>query len=260
VERGGLHSALREMQRHFSDWRVLAGMAIVAAILGFSGPFGTFEVMAVGPRLAYWAAIVFATYGVGSVIGFIAARAFGLGRLRPLVRAFVNGILMGPPVTASVVAVNFLAFGPGGVAQFDVVLLFAYCTVISLGISTIAEVVVVRPPAADSPAPAPKLPAILDRLPLPQRGKLLALSVADHYVEVKTDRGKTLVLIRLSDAIRETEGVAGVQIHRSHWVALDAVRRVARTSGKVSVELTNGEMLPVSRGYLEAAKSAGLVV
>src|SRR5690606_36963709 len=37
-----LHLALREMHRHFTDARVLGAMAIVALILGFAGPFGTY--------------------------------------------------------------------------------------------------------------------------------------------------------------------------------------------------------------------------
>lgn len=82
--------------------------------------------------------------------------------------------------------------------------------------------------------------------------------VDDHYVEVLTERGKTLVLLRLSDAIRETVGVPGVQIHRSHWVALAAVSRVVRSDGKVFAELPNGLRLPVSRGYADAAKAAGI--
>jgi len=96
-------------------------------------------------------------------------------------------------------------------------------------------------------------------VPLPQRGRLLALTVEDHYVDIVTDRGKALVLMRLADAIREAAPVPGLQIHRSHWVALDAVSRTERSAGKVIVELSNGLRLPVSRGYMAMARDAGLV-
>ena len=82
--------------------------------------------------------------------------------------------------------------------------------------------------------------------------------VEDHYVDIVTDKGKTLVLMRLADAIRETAPIAGLQIHRSHWVARDAVVKVHRSDGKLILELSNGLKLPVSRGYLPAAKEAGL--
>ena len=65
-------------------------------------------------------------------------------------------------------------------------------------------------------------------MPLPQRGGLLALSVEDHYVDIVTDKGKTLVLMRLADAMKETGSVAGLQIHRSHWVARGAVIKAHR--------------------------------
>lgn len=95
-------------------------------------------------------------------------------------------------------------------------------------------------------------------MPLPQRGKLLALSVADHYVDIVTDRGKALVLMRFADAIRETGGVAGLQIHRSHWVAREAVVRSHRAGGKLLLELSNGLRLPVSRSFLPEVREAGL--
>lgn len=75
-----------------------------------------------------------------------------------------------------------------------------------------------------------------------------------------TDKGSGLLLMRLSDAICETAGVDGVQIHRSHWVALAAVQRVVRADGKPFAELASGRRLPISRGYMAAAKAAGLVV
>lgn len=65
--------------------------------------------------------------------------------------------------------------------------------------------------------------------------------------------------MRLLDAIRETAPVAGMQVHRSHWVGLDAVRRSLRQNGKPVLELDNGTLVPVSRTYLAAAKQAGLI-
>ena len=109
------------------------------------------------------------------------------------------------------------------------------------------------------PSPAATAPAILDRLPLPQRGRLIHLAVNDHYVDVATSKGTTLVLLRLSDAIRETAPVPGLQVHRSRWVALDAIRKTARQAGKPVLELENGTTVPISRSYLPAARAAGLV-
>nr|WP_282558860.1 LytTR family DNA-binding domain-containing protein [Devosia litorisediminis] len=91
------------------------------------------------------------------------------------------------------------------------------------------------------------------------RGRLLHLAVADHYVDVTTDKGHELVLMRLSDAIAETAPQPGLQVHRSHWVALNGVKRGLRQSGKPMLELENGTLVPVSRSYLPAARAAGLL-
>ena len=51
------------------------------------------------------------------------------------------------------------------------------------------------------------------RIPVETRGPLIALSVQDHYVEVRTARN-TLLLMRLSDAMQEARAADGLQIHR----------------------------------------------
>lgn len=254
-----LQLALREMQRHFSDWRVLASMALVAGILGVAGPFGTFEQLNVGARLAYWAAIVISTYGLGYAASAVLSKLLGLRLRQAWARMLTLGALTGVPVTLAVLAVNLVAFGGPGIPVPD---LWAQCTLIGMGVIAISEIVDVamRGHAATAPATAEAPPPILDRVPLPSRGALWALVVQDHYVEIVTERGRTLVLMRLGDAIREVGATKGVQIHRSHWVALPAVAKVTKPDGKPTVELPDGRRLGISRGYLAAAREAGLVV
>ena len=131
-----------------------------------------------------------------------------------------------------------------------------YCTLISAAV-TLVSAVLERPTTL---AATPEPPALLERLPRPQRGRLRHLSVADHYVAVRTDKGNSLVLMRLSDAIRETAPIAGLQVHRSHWVALDAVRRSTRQNGRPALELDDGSIVPVSRTYIAAVRAAGFPV
>lgn len=282
-----LQLALREMQRHFSDRRVLAGMAVVAVLLGFTGPFGTFDQLKLGPRIAYWAAIVVSTYGFGRAVATFVSRLFGLKVQRAWARVLVFGALTGVPVTLAVLAVNFAAFGMSGL---DPLSLWLQCTLIGMGVITITEIFdssrrvvpagtlplasASAMPAGETPAGAVAIeatmathppatdvtPPILDRVPLPSRGALWALVVQDHYVEIVTSRGRTLVLMRLGDAIREVGAAPGVQIHRSHWVALGAVATVVKAGGKPAVELPDGRRLGISRGYMDAARAAGLVI
>jgi DNA-binding LytR/AlgR family response regulator len=76
---------------------------------------------------------------------------------------------------------------------------------------------------------------------------------------VTTTAGRALVLLRLSDAIAEAEGVPGLQIHRSHWVTLAAVARVRRDGARVLLVLKDGRELPVSRTFMPQARLAGLL-
>ncbi len=76
-------------------------------------------------------------------------------------------------------------------------------------------------------------------------------------VEV-TGRGSELVLLRLADAIAEAGEGAGVQLHRSHWVAVAAISKVTHDNCKPSVETTGITRLPVNLTYLSVLKKAGL--
>ncbi|MFP5340917.1 MAG: LytTR family DNA-binding domain-containing protein, partial [Gammaproteobacteria bacterium] len=171
--------------------------------------------------------------------------------------AALAGALAGPFIAAMVALINVGVFGPS-VTAIDLVTLALYCSLISAAV-TVASAVLERPAAAIAPVDATTPPPLLERLPRAQRGRLIHIEVSDHYVDVTTDRGKGLILMRLSDAIRETAPAAGLQVHRSHWVALDAVKRGTRVGGKPVLELENGTLVPVSRTYLEAARAAGLL-
>jgi len=56
-----------------------------------------------------------------------------------------------------------------------------------------------------------------------------------------------MFLYNLKDAVDELPSEAGVQIHRSHWVAKGQVREVKKTNGNFECILSNGKRLPISR-------------
>lgn len=92
--------------------------------------------------------------------------------------------------------------------------------------------------------------ALVRRLPPHLRGRVIALEMEDHYVRVHTDQGSTLVLMRLSDAIAETAPGCGRQVHRSWWVADEAMRHFERAGRAGRIHLSNGLKAPVSQRYL----------
>lgn len=245
----GLQSTLRQVRAHFRDRRAWGVLAILSLVVGLVGPFGTFAAMPLLIRIVYWSVTVVGTYAIG-VTGAVSIGNVLGARVPAPVRLLLCGLIPGIVIALFVFALNAVAFGVEGIALLE---LLVYCPLIALAV-TAGFALFER----GSNAGAQGEPAILKRVQLPQRGRLLALTVSDHYVEIVTDKGTSLVLMRLSDAIAETEGVPGLQVHRSHWVALDAVKRVYRKSGKLMLELSNGSEVPVSRSYQEAAREAGL--
>lgn len=112
--------------------------------------------------------------------------------------------------------------------------------------------------------PAQTTPLLLERVTPSERGDLFAIRAEDHYVRVYTDVGEDLTLLRLSDAIKMTHPVAGMQIHRSIWVANAAIKKFRRSGHGGVVQLMNGIELPVSRSYRPSfekhIRSLGLAV
>ncbi|MEO6013321.1 MAG: LytTR family DNA-binding domain-containing protein [Devosia sp.] len=248
-----LQSTLRETQRHLLNPKSLGTMGVIAIVLGLAGPFGTFDLLPMLQRLAYWVAVVFLTYAAGYGLSMFADALWGRGRSF-WQRLAIMSLPAGAGATLIVSTINLITFGTANFSLGGALVLLGQSFAVAIGV--VAIVLLLEPKSA---AVAAGPPAILERVPPAQRGTLLALIVEDHYVDIVTDRGKTLVLMRLADAMRETGPLKGLQIHRSHWVAREVVVKAHRAEGKVLVELSNGLRLPVSRGYLAAAREAGLI-
>jgi hypothetical protein len=254
--------ALRELRQRLGGWRVWAAVGLVGAVAGVAGPFGTGD-MAPLPRLAYWLAVAAGAWVIGVLCGGAVAgglRRAGLGADPAFLAA---ALASGLPIALWVVLLDAATFGWRGVGVGEFLQLVAQCAAIALAVGLGARLAEGEAPAQSAPAPAPPQtegpPRLLARLRPERRGRLLHLRMNDHYVEVVTDRGRELVLMRMSDAIAETAPVEGLRVHRSHWIAREAVRRAARRDGGAVLELVTGETVPVSRGHLPAVRAAGLL-
>ena len=101
-------------------------------------------------------------------------------------------------------------------------------------------------------------PKFLDRLPLKLRGgEIWAVEAEDHYLRLHTSKGQDLILMRLADAVAELDGIEGLQVHRSWWVARDAVADIARGDGRATLTLQDGSQVPVSRTYAKVLREKG---
>ena len=245
---------LRKLRAHLGDYRVQVVVLGVGLLLGISGPFETGEVMRFLPRIAYWVGIVTSTYVIGSIITL---------SLRPRLehralwfRASLIGLALGCGINLFVQAANFLIWPIMVGEQLEGLAMLALSIlVLCLVISTVFELVGLE----DRSGIKDNLPPLLDRLPPGKRGALVALSVEDHYSRVRTTMGEELLLLRLSDAIRETAPVDGLQVHRSHWVASDHVAGARRDGDRTYLILRDGKEVPVSRANIPAAREAGLL-
>lgn len=246
--------ALRETRGIAQAPRAWVGLAVIAALIGLIGPFGTFDQLALPQRLAYWAANVAATFFTAT-FAITLAEAWLARRiaLRPLTLVLAAS-LAAVPVTIIVVTI---AKATGANPQaLDIAVLYVYCAFITLGVALLSILVSTPKPAAVFD---PATPPLLGRLPLAKRGSLIRLSAQDHYTEVVTEAGSELVLMRLADAIAEAAPTEGLRIHRSHWVASSAVTGSHRRNGRVFVSLDDGTEMPVSRSQISAARAAGLI-
>lgn len=105
-----------------------------------------------------------------------------------------------------------------------------------------------------------KTAQLYERLPPKFRSAdIYAITSEDHYVRVYTSLGEEMILMRLSDAVKEAEPLLGIQTHRSWWIAEKGVEAVSRKDGKMQVTLKNGVIAPVSRNGAKAVKSANWI-
>jgi DNA-binding LytR/AlgR family response regulator len=80
----------------------------------------------------------------------------------------------------------------------------------------------------------------------------------DHYVRVHRPGGSTLELMPLQDAISRY-GRGGLQVHRSWWVAADAVVDAERYGRNWRLRLSNGLVVPVARNRVAAVRRRSLI-
>jgi len=279
--------AIREWPRTKWVYVNVISFLVTVALLAYLGPFGTWAFLPVSERLSFWAAAVGANWIVGYIAFSVTSRKFrvrGWSLWAGFVLAAVVAALPGTGMVWLVVTA-YLDYRPSSVP--DVAGLYGQVFVLHLIIGSLvfrlidralrrrgdpgedsarpdggaavvpAVVPVVAPVVAPDAAPES---ALLARLPARSRGALLHLRMQDHYVEVHTVVGSTLLLMRFRDALGKVEGVDGLQVHRSHWVARSAVAGVERRGGgRIFLRLVNGNRVPVSRSFAPSLRSRGWI-
>lgn len=232
-------------------------LSLVAAVfLTFSGAFGTGGAPWL-TRFGYWVVVMVA----GGLLGAGVSRIFesrGWLETRPSLQVAAVALVITALFTTVVWLLTAAWYGfPLQVRNLAGLVLPV--GVISVVMTALNELVDRRPRETHvSTAVEPPPVRFLERLPLKLRGSdLYAVSAEDHYLRLHTSRGSDLILMRLSDAIGELEGIEGAQTHRSWWVAKDAVTKTSRGEGRGTLTLKDGTEAPVSRTYAKALRDEG---
>lgn len=249
--------ASRTVQRLFRhrfamDLLLLAFIGLVMAELG---PYRTLEAPA-ALRTAYWLIAV-----IGSGFAIMAADRL----LQDRVPGFWSRILavslaVTPPVTLFVYVLNAVMLDlprrwwllPQLAWQVLVVMLLMV-TLRALLWRRVVEVrTIVMPPLPEAER------QFRLRLSAKRRSaRIVAIEAEDHYVRVHTDAGSELVGMRFSEAVDELAQAHGYRLHRSWWVAANAIEAVKWTRGGGEARLIGGLVSPISRSHAATLKAAG---
>jgi hypothetical protein len=247
------------------EWRrEVATAAALGLFLGIIGPFGSFLNGDLALRVAYWTAMtVFGVVFYGLGLRWMLHQARRLGQPDWFVVPIAIAVLAGP--MSVIVAFSVIGLWPTVtryVRPFD---WYAQVLVISLPINILLLWAKRFNVAADTGrANAPNVQSgavdvhiLREGLSAKLTQKLICLQMEDHYVRIHSEGGSELVLSSFKDAIDAVRPLGGLKVHRSWWVARDAVVRPIWSGQKVELELTNGIRAPVSRASVAKLRAAG---
>ncbi|WP_175483224.1 LytTR family DNA-binding domain-containing protein [Salinihabitans flavidus] len=260
------------LRRRLAPGRTVIPFFGALALLTLTGPFGTFWDFGFWERLTYWSIML---AGPGVFIHVCTGYLFGLAGQNLLSKsAFVLlGSALGAIPGAAVVIFSNAQFRDHGIDASLFPQFWFYVTMIGTmitGVQYLAPAMIerrlrsemrggdaagVRPDALLSPpANVDDTPGALPRLyhrlrPNVREGRIISLSMQDHYVAVTTETGTELILMRLSDAIDLLDGHPGARTHRSHWAAQAFAQSLSRDGRRHLLHLSDGRSLPVSASY-----------
>lgn len=233
-------------------WVRKAGVFFGAlAILVLVGPFDTYTDLDLWARLVFWS-IILSGVGLFMHAGMMTAMtAAPLRRAPQVVQIALGSAAAAVPGAALVIFVNMVFRDTGGADIFPLV--WAQVTAIGLIIGLV-EYVDWRRAAPSVVEDAPQRTRLHRRLRQGAGAEIVSLTMKDHYVEVTTEQGTEMILLRFSDAVEELDGLPGLQVHRSHWAATVAMRGLNKKGNRLWLDLSDGRSVPVSKTYADAVR------
>jgi len=220
---------------------------LAGLVLSILAPYGT-QQFKTPYRFAYWIGLCLAGGFGASIISL--AEHLRNKKFSRWVCAFYQSITATLAVSLAILLITYRSIGHIPSLQEFTAILF-YIWVISITIAAVGALVAKNTGGDD---PAPKRAALYERLsPKHRSAEIYALAAEDHYVRVITSKGDDLVLMRLSDAIKETAPLKGLSPHRSWWVAEGGAQSVKKSE----IILHTKQAVPISRSGMKSVRAAG---
>lgn len=135
----------------------------------------------------------------------------------------------------------------------------AFLSAITIGFCEAIDHLGYNRQSENEPAPDDNLEGAASSFSNAEPPRILRISAEDHYLKIETAEGVELVRGTIRSKVSSLPESAGLQIHRSHWVAWSHVAHVSRSGRDHFVETRNGEVLPVARGRLPHLRKAGWI-
>jgi hypothetical protein len=249
-------------------------MFVLACVVGFMGPFGTYLNERLVERVNYWWQLLMGAFLLIRPTILLLLRIASSTDLPARSVVFWGVVISSAPLAFIWRSVGQQEFreldGYAGLLPFSLL-----CSLTVMGVSQWAETADLglrRRPVGRSKSSDSVLiedqegdesrtlePALRSRLSDSFTGPILALQSEDHYVRVHGENASELILMRLRDAIAEMDGVEGEQVHRSWWIARDAVATAKPSGRSWAITLKNGQIAPVARDSVERLQAEGLL-
>ncbi|QJU58505.1 LytTR family transcriptional regulator [Sphingomonas sp. AP4-R1] len=251
-------------------WARLLGWALALGLLfGIIGPFGSYPAN-LFTRTVYWAGLfVSGTLLLWPCVA--AAAVIGPSRGFPLAFAVGATLLVATVPMAMLAAAGGHLFWPVRASGMRALEWYGQTALIVLPIAagalwlethyhgTRRAATAEAAPPAPAPAARPSSP-VSDpdhRLPDHLLAHALCLQMEDHHVRIHAHQRSWLQLGTLREAIDQIGPERGLQVHRSWWVARDAVRGVVEDGRSLRLRLANGMEVPVARNRIATLRGEG---
>ena len=256
---------MREQPAYIRLGIFVAALIGVGALLGLIGPIGTFTYLGTPQRFIYWISIVTLNGVQAHIIIYLFSRWLAPPTWSVPVPVVAGSVVCSLPGALEVLWLDIMLRENQETLSQGFAEVYLYVLIITVLLSFLFTLGPLRhftflplievEPEENSTNEAP--PAFLKRIPEELGRDLVCLEMEDHYVRVHTLIGNDLILMRLRDAVDELEGYDGEQVHRSYWIAKNAIVSDKRTGERALVTLKNGMEVPVSRTRLRDLRKQG---